>query len=397
MLSLRRRGKTFHIDCPNGAARLRGSLGTRNQDAARRLVHRLEIAMSEGPDSSVWSELKQVLPVSTFNRLADAIGVKERQPLTWKDLYASFIVDLQQRVAIGKLSAATLDRYSVTLREFDLFLGEQGIILLADIGKPVVERFKLWRLQRITKRTQSRGGGGLMLDTAILHRIFAVALEGEMITKNPVLIDGRPGENPQKGAQPFNGTELSSLRDNAGEDLLAFLLLRWTGLRGSDVVKLGWREVHFGSKEIERVTQKRSKRVILPIHSELMFLLEAEYQQREPMPDDRVLINPATKRPLTRPRLYQRMLALGRRAGVLNAHPHRFRDTLAVDMLVRGASPYDVAKMLGDTIDTVERHYTPFVKELRERVRTMLENGAGLENIAEQSGTRPQKTSGRVQ
>jgi integrase len=65
---------------------------------------------------------------------------------------------------------------------------------------------------------------------------------------------------------------------------------------------------------------------------------------------------------MTRPRLYTRMLALGKRADVAGAHPHRFRDTLAVDMLSRGASPYDVAKMLGDTIDTVERHYRPFVK-----------------------------------
>jgi hypothetical protein len=63
-----------------------------------------------------------------------------------------------------------------------------------------------------------------------------------------------------------------------------------------------------------------------------------------------------------------------------DAHPHRFRDTLAVDMLMRGASPYDVAKVLGDTIETVEKHYTPFVKELRERVRSILENGAGLES-----------------
>ena len=58
----------------------------------------------------------------------------------------------------------------------------------------------------------------------------------------------------------------------------------------------------------------------------------------------------------------------------------RFRDTLVVDMLSRGASPYDVAKMLGDTIETVERHYTPFVRELRERVRAILESDAGLES-----------------
>ncbi len=76
------------------------------------------------------------------------------------------------------------------------------------------------------------------------------------------------------------------------------------------------------------------------------------------------------------------MLALGRRGGVSNAHPHRFRDTLAVDMLSRGASPYDVAKMLGDTIETVEKHYTPFVKELRERVRNILETGTGIEEAA---------------
>jgi integrase len=76
------------------------------------------------------------------------------------------------------------------------------------------------------------------------------------------------------------------------------------------------------------------------------------------------------------------MVALGRRAGVPNVHPHRFRDTFAVDLLLRGASPYDVAKMLGDTIETVEKHYMPFVRELRDRVRRILENGVGLEEIA---------------
>ena len=50
-------------------------------------------------------------------------------------------------------------------------------------------------------------------------------------------------------------------------------------------------------------------------------------------------------------------------------------------MLTRGASPYDVAKMLADTIETIEKHYTPFVRELRERVRAILESDAGLEKI----------------
>jgi site-specific recombinase XerD len=69
-----------------------------------------------------------------------------------------------------------------------------------------------------------------------------------------------------------------------------------------------------------------------------------------------VLLNPATGTATTRPTHHSRKLALGKRAGIGGAHPHRFRDTFAVDMLSRGASLYDVAKMLGDTIDTVEKH-----------------------------------------
>jgi hypothetical protein len=40
---------------------------------------------------------------------------------------------------------------------------------------------------------------------------------------------------------------------------------------------------------------------------------------------------------------------------------------------------------IDDTIEMVEKHYTPFVRELRERVRRLMENGKGLENWA-QSG-----------
>jgi len=59
-------------------------------------------------------------------------------------------------------------------------------------------------------------------------------------------------------------------------------------------------------------------------------------------------------------------------------------------MLTRGASPYDVAKILGDTIETIEKHYTPFVKELRERVRGLLETGVGLEELAQKAAERLQ-------
>ena len=52
---------------------------------------------------------------------------------------------------------------------------------------------------------------------------------------------------------------------------------------------------------------------------------------------------------------------------------HRCRGTFALDLLSRGSWAYDVAKLLGDTADTVEKHYAPFVRELRERARRVME------------------------
>jgi integrase len=321
------------------------------------------------------------------------VDVKERQTVRWGDLQEAFRVHMEQRIKIGKLQTSTRDRYQVTIQEFCRYLTERRITEPKDITKPVVEAFKSWRIDRINSQKNSRGATGLILDVAILHRVFAFALETEMVEKNPVRIEGKPGENPEHGAEPFTAQDLSRLREHSGDDLLTFLLLRWTGLRGSDTVSLTWGEVHFDRKEIKRITQKRKKRVILPIHTELLFGLEAEWESRKPNPSDRVLLNPLTGKPLTRPRLYHRMLALGKRASVPDAHPHRFRDTLAVDMLTRGASPYDVAKMLGDTIETVEKHYTPFVRELRERVRTILETGTGLESLSKTHGSDSQSAA----
>jgi hypothetical protein len=89
------------------------------------------------------------------------------------------------------------------------------------------------------------------------------------------------------------------------------------------------------------------------------------------------------------------MLALGRRAGVADAHPHRFRDTFCVDMLARSVNPFSVAKVMGITVEMLEKHYAPFVPELRDRVRAALESGHGLESI--QSEVRSARTQGTIQ
>lgn len=390
---VKKRGKIYRLEGRAGERvgrdsgerqRVRLSLGTMNGDAAQLLHSRIERAIAEGPGSPLWPELRGVLPADTFEKLA-AIGhhVPHEGPSvpkhTWQDLASRFQIWTAHRVALDKMRGSTRERYIQTLSTFGKFLENRKIQDLADINRAVIEDFKGFRLTNVLSKKNSRGGRGVVLDVAILHRIFGYAVECELATKNPVRLEGRPGDSAEHGAQPFKSGDLTKLRQAAGADLLAFLLLRWTGLRGSDAVGLRWEEIDWDTHEINRLTMKRRKHIVLPIHKELLFALELERDRRGASPQDRVLLNPSTGKPLTRPRLYQRMLKMGRRAGVSDAHPHRFRDTFAVDLLARGASPYDVAKLLGDTVETIEKHYAPFVRELRERARWIMEEGEGLE------------------
>jgi hypothetical protein len=91
------------------------------------------------------------------------------------------------------------------------------------------------------------------------------------------------------------------------------------------------------------------------------------------------LINANTGRPFTPQTLYAHVVALGERAGVPDACPHRFRDTKAADPFLNGASIHDVALALGDTDEVIRTHYAELVPELRERLRSFVENGTGLE------------------
>jgi integrase/recombinase XerD len=54
---------------------------------------------------------------------------------------------------------------------------------------------------------------------------------------------------------------------------------------------------------------------------------------------------------------------------VENGHPHRFRDTFAVSLLLKGVSIEHVSKLLGhSSIKVTERHYAPWVKARQDQL-----------------------------
>ena len=393
MIALRKRGNAFHMDLLIGRLHaVRGSLGTRSHGAALRLVHRIEIAMAEGPRSPVWAELRPVIPDPTFARLANYAGVEGKLVLTWREFRDLFESHKKLLVRLDKLASTTLENYQYTLNALEQFLDEQHITMLNNVDDSVIDRFQSWRIGRIKTR-KSDGSSALQLDLVHLHHAFAFAIEKNFVQRNPVRVAAKR-RDPSSGSQPFTADELRDLKSHAGEDLFSFLVLRWTGFRRSDATILTWEEVYFGRNEIDHVCKKTrrttGKMVTIPIAAELLMALETERERRNPQPSERVLLDPTTGEPFDKPHLasnkrYNRLTdcieALGMRAGVPTATPHRFRDTFAIDMLIRTDNLTYVASLLGDTVKTVTEYYLPFVRELRERARFKIDNGIGIEQF----------------
>jgi hypothetical protein len=55
------------------------------------------------------------------------------------------------------------------------------------------------------------------------------------------------------------------------------------------------------------------------------------------------------------------------------AHPHRFRHTLATEILVAGGTIEDVANILGDSPEIVRKHYMKWTPEYQERTIRVLD------------------------
>jgi integrase len=152
----------------------------------------------------------------------------------------------------------------------------------------------------------------------------------------------------------------------------AILLLRYTGLRVSDVATLERKRIQNG--QILLYTKKTGGTVFLPVPDELQRALDAL-----PCPKGATAPPPyffwnglMSKR--AHVRVIDRMLrSVFKRAGVERAHAHRFRHTLATEILARGGTAQDAADILGISPAVVLKHYAKWSQAREERITKLFE------------------------
>lgn len=133
------------------------------------------------------------------------------------------------------------------------------------------------------------------------------------------------------------------------------LLLLDTGLRASELCNARVADFDQRNRRLT-VTGKGDKARILPLSAEtvraLWRVLHTEWVSRAA---DAPLCPSQNGKPLTRLALLSMLARLGKKAGVPNCHPHRFRHTFAVWFLRNGGNVYELQAILGHaSLETVK-------------------------------------------
>lgn len=359
-MTLTKRGSTYHLDTALGERRVRCSLGVRDPKAAERLANRVQFALSDGPKSPVWPELKVALPTSSFKRLTD--GVLPDGPVSLPTLEQKFYEHVERRRHLGQIGEGAKRNYDRATKVFFDRILESGLKTVLDLTPEIVESHLLWRKEAI--QTKGGSGRGLVTDVVVLSALFDFAVEERWIPKTPLKY--KPKIPPvEQAVQPFTDEEMAALEavQKTDEEKVVFAVFKHTGLRCSDVASLLWSAFDFRTCLLRWRTAKRGKIVEIPLGQTFRSVLCPWKIDGEPR-----LFPGATES-----KLYRMVRKWGELAGVENAHPHRFRHSFACRLLGKGASLFDVAKLLGDTHQVVDKHYAKWTSGQEDRVRGLLE------------------------
>ena len=280
-----------------------------------------------------------------------------------------------------KLSRSTVSKYNLLFRELLAFADNRGFRFLEELDLPTTRKFC--------------GGWTQDNNTALkklerLRAFFRYSVESKWLEKNPA----RKIQNPQvkqTPTMPYTPEEtMKILRacDRYKGDwrrLKAFVfLLRYSGLRIGDAARL--RKDRIESNKLMLYVQKTGVPVCVPLPDGVIEALNSFEHANQTY-----FFWSGTSDPDGIARTWMKYLhSLFQLAGIKGGHAHRFRDTFAVELLLKGVPIERVSVLLGhSSVKITERHYAPWVRARQEQLEADVKRTWGEDPIlfSETKGT----------
>ena len=260
-----------------------------------------------------------------------------------------------------------------TLERFEGFTATRGLSMIDRIDLEALNAFR--SIREVSARTWTK-------ELGTIRHFFRFCLDNEWIFRNWAEKVQMPKNLKPTEREPYEPNEVAKVIaacDQIGrgpyERLRAraiVLLLRYTALRISDVAILEKNRVRDG--EIFIRTTKNGKPVKLPVHADLQTALDVL-----PLPhaadgpdcpfffwsghgDRRTFVRDVTRT----------MSTVFKASGVASAGSHRFRHTLATEVLEMGGTFEEAADILGDTEAIVRKHYAKWSAGRQARISDLL-------------------------
>lgn len=330
---------------------LRESLGTRDWDKAQQKIREWE---------------------------AEGLRTTEPKEMSIEQAIQAFLLDAEAR----DLKESTLKKYGVLFKQLSAFAAGAGLHWI-----------KQCELEPLRKFRESWADHGIAAAKKLerLRAFMRFAQESGWITENPAKRIKKPKINSSP-TMPYSQDDMiamlaacGQLRDNSAKRVRAIiLLLRYSGMRIGDVA----------SCPVDRLTGDRlflyTQKTGVPVNVKLpQFVVEA--LQTMPKISSRYFFWTGEGSKETVAGNWRRTLReLFALAHIEGGHPHRFRDTFAVELLLAGVPLERVSVLLGhSSIRVTERHYAPWIRARQEQLEADLERSWARDPIvlAETKGT----------
>lgn len=320
-------------------------------------------------------EIRKTLDTRDWNKAQDIIRqweaegsrATEPQPVTIADAWKEFLDDARAR----NLRQPTLYKYDLLSRQMRRFAEDHGVRFLREFDLSMLRKFRVsWPNENL----------GALKKLEYLRAFFRFVHDSKWLDENPARKLESPKVNPRP-TMPFTPDQVADILiacekygnkcrggryrgpENARRIRAFVLLLRHSGLRIGDAVTLERSRV-LGDKLL-LYTAKTGTPVYLPLPDFVLSALEAM-----PRTSEAYFFWTGESEIQSATGDWQRTLkAVFRLAGIPDGHAHRFRDTLAVELLQAGVPMDRVSMLLGhSSIRVTEKHYSPWVRARQEQL-----------------------------
>jgi site-specific recombinase XerD len=261
----------------------------------------------------------------------------------------------------------TKRKYKRVLGYLSDYCARESLRCVDQIGVENMDGYALWR---------DKINWTWIKEIEILRQFFAFCIECEWTSKNPAKSLKRPHLLEANDVEPFTREEI--MRIIAACDFIGrtsyerlrahamILLLRFAAPRISDVVTLA-RE-HIKGRHLQKRAIKNGRMIRVELPREVLRALDALPHPKAAPRDSTSFFAGGKSSVRSLVKGAQRTLAaVFRLAKVDRAHPHRFRHTLASELLGKGATVEEVAGILADSPATIRRHYAKWTPEFQAR------------------------------